>query len=84
MDMDTDSASGVCLAPATDDGPASTRRAALLLGIQALRRKLPQESEELTLLNAKMTSQKANMQGGTDEVAQHHMHAHVQHAHSRA
>jgi len=81
--MDTDSVSGVCLTPATDDGPASTRRAALLLGIQALRRKLPQDSDERTLLNAKMTSQKAKMQGATDKVAQHHVHAHVQHAHAR-
>jgi len=85
MEMEKESSSAVCWGPATDGGaPARTNLGALLQGIKALSRKLPQDSEDWTLLDAKITSQHAKKQGATDEVAQHHVHAHVQHAHARA
>jgi len=69
---------GLCLAPAIHDGAtASTRMGALLQGIHALRRSLPQDSEDRTLLDAKMTSQQAKKQGATNQVAQHHVHAQI-------
>ena len=83
--MEKKSSSAVCLSTAKDGGaPASTHLGALLQGITALSQKLPQDSEDWMLLDAKMTSQQAKKQGATDEVAQHHVHAHVQHAHALA
>jgi len=78
VQMDMDCALAVCLVPAMDDGaPASTRMEALLQGSQALRRGLPQDSEDRTLLDAKTTSQQAKKQGATNQVAQHHVHTQV-------
>ena len=50
--------------------------------VQALRRSLPEDSEDQNLLDAKMTGQNEK-QGATDEVVEHH-HAHVLHAHAHA
>jgi len=64
-------------APNTPDGraptmlprPPGTRKAALLQGIQALRRILAQGSEDRVLLEAKLAAQKEKKEGATDEVA---------------
>jgi len=73
-------------APAVLPRPPGTCNAALLQGIQALRRILAQGSEDRALLEAKLAAQKEKKEGATNEVAPTlrayictpaHIHAHM-------